>query len=283
MPKWVKEAFSKKLIFGVYIPGIILFILDRAIPEFSIINIIVDIAMPFLFKILILGVPIWLLLLVVIVSFVLFKIKRRALDEKQKFILAIIVKREVNLTDLAFAYKKRWKENNRLKTKCFKILSKLERLKLVELGCHVGGVNTVQEEMFRATDKGKKRLEKIHDSIKNKAEEINEEVWREVCGLELIDAEIEENKRDIVFILGFLANRTDKRARQSTLRGKYFNEFSDKEIADFNYVWSVLERRRLVEQEGGTTGYGESYSELSFYITANGLKLYNENKDALED
>lgn len=61
----------------------------------------------FVFKILIFRIPIWILLAVALVGFMLYRIKRRALDERQKFILSILDDREVGLTEITVAYKKR--------------------------------------------------------------------------------------------------------------------------------------------------------------------------------
>ena len=120
MRKWAKEAFSKKLILTVYIPGIILIILDRIVAEIWDVSIIVC-AAQFLFnvllEILIFRIPIWLLLAVALVVFIIYQIERRALDEKQKFILSIINGRDIELKTLALAYKKRWPKDSRIKIK----------------------------------------------------------------------------------------------------------------------------------------------------------------------
>jgi len=285
MKKLIKQLFSKQKI-KYWIPGLSMvllsLILDRTIPEFSVANIIVRFAQ-ILFNILIFKIPIWILLALSLLAFLVFWLKTRTLNEKQKFILCILDERDVRLIDLAFAYKKCWPNESRIKTKCFKILSKLERLKLSKLGCLVGGINTVQEEQFEATDKGKKRMKKIEERIKDKAEKIYDELYREARGLEPLDMEIEDRIEEIVFILKFPANEEEKKELKSVLRFNYTNQFTDKKMSDFNYVWSILERENLVEQGRGITGYGGSYSELPFYITNRGLQLYNDYKDILED
>lgn len=61
-----------------------------------------------------------------------------------------------------------------MRIKSAEILRSPERSKLAESRCSVGGANAVQEEMMRATDKGKKRLKKIEDDVKEKDEKIFE-------------------------------------------------------------------------------------------------------------
>jgi len=275
MRKWVKEAFSRKLIFTVYIPSIILIILGCVIKEVWDISIIVSAAV-FLFKILIFRISIWILLAVALVGLILYRIKRRVLDERQKFILSILDDREVGLTNLAVAYKKLWPKDGRIKTKSAEILKSLERLKLAESRCSVGGANTVQEEMIKATDKGKKRIKKIETVVLEKAEKIFDEVYREAISLEPMDEEIEHNMEDIFFILGILAHDEAKEALKTRLRFDYTNQFRDKDMAHFNYIWSILERKRLIEEK--PTGYAGSYTEIPFLITDKGLQLYHREK-----
>jgi hypothetical protein len=257
-------------------------ILDRVIPDFSIGNIIGGF-FQILYNILIFKIPVWILLVLSLSAFLVFRLKTRTLNERQKFILSILDEREVRLIDLAFAYKKCWPNESRIKTKSFKTLNKLERLKLIKLGCLVGGINTVQEELFKATDKGKKRMKKIEERIRDKAEKIYDEVYHEARGLKPLDVEIEDRIEEIVFILKFPANEEEKKELKSVLQFNYYNQFTDKKISDFNYVWSILERKNLVRQDRGSTGYGGSYSELPFYITDRGLQLYNDYKDIQED
>jgi len=286
MQKRVKQFFSKQTFFRYWLPtlviGLLYFIVNRTVPEFSVVNIIVGFAQ-ILYNILIFKIPVWILLVSSLLALLVFRLKLRTLNERQKFILSILDEREVRLTNLAFAYKKCWPNESRIKTKCFKTLNELERLKLIKLGCFVGGINTVQEELFRATDKGKKRLKKIEDSIKDKAEKIYDEVYHEARGSEPLDVEIEDRIEEIIFILKFPADEEEKKELKSVLRFNYTNQFTDKEIADFNHVWSILERKNLVEQGRGMTGYGGSYSEFPFYITDRGLQLYNDYKDIQEE
>jgi len=278
MQKFVKQVFSRQVILIAWLPtfvvALIFFILDRPIPEFSVANLIVGFE-KICIRTLFLKIPIWFLLILILLSFLIYKIIRGALNEEQKFILSIIDEREVGLMNLALAYKRCYPKESRIKTKCFKILNKLERLKLIKLECYTGGAHTVQEEIFGATDKGKKRQKKIEREIREKAEEIFEKIYYETHGLEYVDAEIEENKKDIGFILRILANKIDKKELKSALLKDYLNSLESKTIADFNYIWSILERKRLVEQDRGITGYGSGYSELPFYITDRGLKLYS--------
>jgi len=231
-------------------------------------------------NILFLKIPMWSLLVLVLLAILVYKIKTRKLNEEQKFILSIIDKREVGLTDIVLAYKMCYPAEPRTKTKCFRILKKLERLKLVKLKCLTGGIKSVREEIFGLTDRGKKRLRKVKTGIRDKAEEIFGKIYYEKHGLVYVDEEIEENKKDIGFILGALANKENGKELKSALGKDYLDTFKNKAIADFDHIWNILERNKLVEQDRGMTGYGGSYEDLPYYITDRGMKLYN---DVLKD
>lgn len=269
MRKWIKEVFPKNLIFSVYIPGILFIILGLIISMLSDKNIFISIAQ-FLFTILIFRIPFWVLLMVALVGFIFYQIKRRVLNEKQKFILSILHSGEVGLTLLSIAYKKHWPKEGRIKTQCAKILDKLESLNLVEFGCLRGGRNSIQEERFRATEKGKKHLKKIDVDIKEKAEKFFDVAYREVHDLESIDEEIECYKKDIIFMLSIPANAKERQAFKDSLRKDYFRQFRDKDDAHFNYIWSIMERKKLIEY------WPSEYGDI--YINDKGLKIYNENR-----
>jgi len=231
-------------------------------------------------NILFLKIPMWSLLLLVLVAILGYKIKTRKLNEEQKFILSIIDKREVGLTDIVLAYKMCYQAEPRTKTKCFRILDKLERLKLIKLKCLTGGIRSVKEEIFALTDRGKKRVRKVEMGIRDKAEEIFGKIYYEKHGLVYVDEEIEENKKEIGFILGALSKKENGKELKSALGKDYLETFKNKAMADFDHIWNILEKNKLVEQDRGTTGYGGSYEELPYYITDRGLKLYN---DVLKD
>ncbi|MGB7294573.1 MAG: hypothetical protein WBC70_03215 [Candidatus Aminicenantales bacterium] len=163
-------------------------------------------------------------------------------------------------------------------------MKKLEKRKLIELGCQTGGVYKVQDELFKITKKGQKRLKKISESLKSQAENIFEEIYKEVHNLSSIICRIknEETIKEIVYILGILANQLDKKRLKSVLQNDYFGKFRNKEVSDFNYVWSFLEREDLIVQDRGITGYGGGYGELPFYITDKGLEFYSEKKAVIK-
>ena len=248
MLKWAKQALPWKTIgkgLGVVIT-LIAFIssLKQLIPNFSITTLITkgkDICINILF----LKIPMWSLLLLVLVAILGYKIKTRKLNEEQRFILSIIDKREVGLTDIVLAYKMCYPAEPRTKTKCFRILDKLERLKLIKLKCLTGGIRSVKEEIFALTDKGKKQLRKVEMGIRDKAEEIFGKIYYEKHGLVYVDEEIEENKKEIGFILGALAKKENGKELKSALEKDYLETSKNKAMADFDHIWNIMEKEQL--------------------------------------
>lgn len=287
MRQFIKQAFSKQIILRAYLPalvvGLILFIIDRTVPEFNLIEIINGFGR-FLLSFLKISIPIYALLVLMIAAFVIFKISTKKLGYRQKFILSLIDGREISLIKIFIAYKRMFLNDSRTMTHCFLQMKKLEKRKLIELGCQTGGIYTVQDELFKITKKGQRRLEKISESLKNQAENIFEEIYREDHNLSSMMSRVknEETIKEIVYVLGILANQLDKKRVKSVLQNDYFGKFRNKEVSDFNYMWSILEKEDFVSQDRGITGYGGGYGELPFYITDKGLEFYNKNKAVIK-
>jgi len=284
MIKFIKKAFTKQIIWRVYVPLLTVtfgIILDRSIPKINIIGVAVDI----LIKILTLNIPLYIILIIILLAIVLYKIKKLKLNEEQKFILSMINERELGIKTLFIAYKKEFPNTSRTMSECIRAITKLENLKLVKLEAFTGGMQDIQDELFQITDKGRKRIRKMDTETKAEAEKIFEDIYYKKNEKKVATDKIKrlEPKKQMVYILEILANQLDRKKKKSVLRNDYFEEFRKKDISDFNYVWSILEKKGFVSQSRGTTGYGGSYEELPFYITDKGLEFYLENKNVLKD
>lgn len=281
MRKFIKQAFSKQII-AYILAGVILIILDHIIPQFNIRNIIKE-AWQYFIKIMNQRVPVFILIILILMAFIILIIIRRKLDKKQQFVLSIIDDREIGLIKLFRAYRKNFPRESRIMTRVFKIINKLERLKLIELGCQTGGMRQVQDELFRITKKGRRHLKKVSERIKDKAEEVFDEIYKEEHKSHLVNRKInyKKNIKEILFILGMLANQLDKKMKKSILRNDYLSKFKDKKVSDFNFVWSILEEKEFIFQ--AITGYAGGYEELSFYIADEGLGFYHSNRDVLKE
>lgn len=267
----IKKIFSKYLLWRLWAPlilGIFLIILDRSIPNINIFVIFVK----FLRNILIQNIPIYIILILIVLAYILFILIQRKLNEGHYLLLSLLNNREVGLTKIFFAYQRFFPNNSRVISNSSKIISKLEKLKLIEMGSQTGGINQIQDEYFKISKKGKKRLNKVKKEIETKANQIFEEVYSKQFEQSLEHENIlpKEVSNGMLFILNMLAQKTDKRMMKNYLRNSYLEEYSEKDVSDFNYVWSILEKKEyiLIEQFW-SSGYD---AETPFYITDAGLE-----------
>lgn len=231
-------------------------------------NVIVPVII-FLWKLKKINIPIYAIIILTILASIVL---RHAINKKEKFILSLIDERELNLSKLLIAF-----ETMKI-SGCIGIIGRLETKKLILSAARSGGIKDIRDVYFRLTDKGKNRLNRIGDRIKEKTEDIYNEVCHELRNLDMTEEELMPIKKEIIYTLQFLANEEDRSSTKSVLRFNYTNMFTDKEVSDFNYMWSVLENKRLVEPEGSLGGY----SEMKYFITYKGLRFYKAHKNILE-
>jgi hypothetical protein len=192
------------------------------------------------------------------------RIKSRRLNKSDKFIIALLDKRELGFNILFRAYKERFKEE-RVVSRCVSIVKQLEKRALVTCKGLVGGRIQVQEEMFQLTDTGKKRYEKL-EGVKDEAEKVYEIVMSDKSGEKI------ELHEEVMFMLSEFANQRDKKLNEDILRKIYFGVFKDKTEADFNIAWGKLERNGFIEW-ADIFGYDDRHS-----ITNNGLDYLERNR-----
>lgn len=240
-------------------------ILDLFLKQF---NVIVPVII-FLWKLININIPFYAIIILAILASIVL---RHAINKKDKFILSLLDGRELNLSKLLSAC-----ETIKM-SGCIGIIGRLEARNLILSPATSGGIKDIRDVYFRLTEKGQKRLKRIEYRIKKMAEDIYNEVCNELRNLDPTEEEITPIKKEIIYTLQFLANEEDKSSSKSVLRFNYTNMFTDKEMSDFNYMWSVLENKRLVEPDLSSGGY----SELKFTITHKGLKFYNDYKNILE-
>ena len=229
-------------------------------------------------------VPIYAILVIfvlILIVFLLTKLRKTRLNEKEMFILGILDGKERRLSLLFRAYKQRFEVESRTMSNCLVTIKQLEKKKLIKCETCAGGIKDVQDEMLKLTKKGQKRFEKLDSVIKEKAEDIFSEVSDSMQKIKSGRRKKEqiEPHNEIMFILESLANERDRSMTRPTLSNYYFKKFSNKKVADFNIAWSKLEASDLIIQNRGSTGYGSSDI---YFITDEGLDYlwtYKENKE----
>jgi DNA-binding PadR family transcriptional regulator len=215
----------------------------------------------------------------ILIVFLLIKLRKTKLSEKEMFILGIIDERELGLNLLFKVYKQRFEEDPRTKSNCVVTIKQLEKKKLIRCEAFTGGINGIHDELFQLTKKGRKRFEKLDSVIKEKAEGVYNKLLampKMKFGRKKLER-IEPNK-EIIFILELLAKQQKRSMRNTALRNYYFKNFSNKKVIDFNIVWNRLQTGDLITEYRGSPGYGRSYI---YSITDRGveyLRTYKENK-----
>jgi len=227
------------------------------------------------------SVPIYVVLAIfvlILIVFLLIKLREHRLNEKEMFILGILDEREIGLNLLFKVYKQRFKAESRTRSDCLENIKQLEMKKFIRCAALAGGINGIQDELFQLTKKGRKRFEKLDSVIKEKAEGVYNKVLampKMKFGRKKIER-IEPHK-EIISILELLANQQKKSMRKTALSNYYFKEFSNKKVIDFNIVWNRLETGNLIEEYRASAGYE---SPDIYFITEEGLvylRTYKEN------
>lgn len=213
---------------------------------------------------------IYLALLLCLVVLVLKRIKNRRLNESEKFIISILDDRELGFGNLFKAHKVKFTKESRTVSNCVSAVKHLEKMKLVESKASVGGIKEVGDELFRLTDKGKKRYKKL-DGMKSEAAQIIEQV------LNIGPQESEKTKGleahgEAVFILEHLANKANRASSWRKIEPEYVEKFKGKAVKDLQIILNDLGQKGFIEK----IEYGE-WGEIGYSITSAGLK-YLKNK-----
>lgn len=225
--------------------------------------------------------PIYVILAIfvlILIVFLLIKLRKLKFNDKEMFILGILDEREIGLNLLLKVYKQRFKAESRTRSNCLKNIEQLEMKKLIRCAALAGGINGIQDELFQLTKKGRKRFEKLDSVIKEKAEGVYNKVLA-MPKMRLGSSELKriEPHKEIISILELLANQQKKSMRKTALSNYYFKEFSNKKVIDFNIVWNRLETGSLIEEYRASAGYE---SPDIYFITEEGLvylRTYKEN------
>jgi hypothetical protein len=218
-------------------------------------------------------VPIYVVLVIfalTLIVFLLIKLRKHRLNEEETFILAILDKREIGLNLLFKLYKQRFEKESRTMSHCLLTIKQLEMKKLIKCAALSGGINGIQDELFQLTKKGQKRFEELDSVIKEKAENIYNEILN-MAKIKLGSRELKriEPHKEIMFILELLANQQNKSMAKTALSNYYFKNLSNKKVIDFNILWNRLETGDLIIEYRGSTGYGSSDI---YFITDEGLE-----------
>jgi len=218
-------------------------------------------------------IPIYAVLVIlvfILIVLLLIKLRKFRLNEKETFILAILDKREIGLNLLFKLYKQRFEKESRTMSHCLLTIKQLEMKKFIICPALTGGINGIQNELFQLTKKGQKRFEKLDSVIKEKAENIYNEILN-MAKIKLGSRELKriEPHKEIMFILELLANQQNKSMAKTALSNYYFKNLSNKKVIDFNILWNRLETGDLIIEYRGSTGYGSSDI---YFITDEGLE-----------
>jgi len=123
-------------------------------------------------------IPFWIILIIALISFILFKLINRRLKEEKEYILSMIYDRELGLNTLFRGYKKKFPEKDSTISNTIAIIRKLEKLKLIELGCYSGGSQGIFEEHYKITKIGEKRRKKIKNITESEIENSVTEIFQ---------------------------------------------------------------------------------------------------------
>jgi len=219
-------------------------------------------------------IPFWIILSIALISFILIKLINKRLNEEQEYILSMAYNRELGLNTFFRGCKKRFPEKASTISNTIAIIKKLEKLKLIELGCYSGGVNSINEEHYKIAEKGKRRRKKIKNITESEIENIITEIMQERDNIEneTNTDDDEEMKEEMVFILNILASKPNRTASYSDLNFDYKNNISDND-ANFQILIGLLEDKNYIYK----TECGE-FGEIGYTINNSGLRYLRQNR-----
>ena len=212
---------------------------------------------------------------------------RRRLGEGEIFVLGFIDESERGLELIFRAYKKNFFHVSRTVSKCAAVMNKLENNGLIRMEALTGGMNAVQDELFKLTKKGMKKYMKLGPEIKTKAEQIFTELREETdrhkvdaesSEMEEVSAQVAKESRiepheEVVYILYLLANQPGRAMKLRELEFYYMENFKPREHVDLQLVINKLELSHLIEE----IGIG-AMDELGYEILRNGLSYLERNR-----
>jgi len=226
----------------------------------------------FLWKFLNQRIPIFIVIALVLAVLILIKQTGLKLTEKEVFIISLLDEGERGLGLLFKSYKKTFPAEPRTMSNCMTTIQKLEKRKLIKVEALTGGINTIQDELFKLTKKGLKRYRKLDAAIKEKGEvfifsEVTEHT-RECEG----ELRIEPHE-EVVFFLTLLANQINRSMAFRFIDPQYMRQFAGKERADLQILINILERNGLIEKVAmGNLG------EIGYTILTRGLTYFQRNR-----
>jgi len=226
----------------------------------------------FLWKFLNQRIPVFIVIALVLAVLILIKQIGWKLTEKEVFIISLLDEGERGLGLLFKAYKKTFPAEPRTMSNCMTTIQKLEKRKLIKVEALTGGINTIQDELFKLTKKGLKRYRKLDAAIKEKGKvfifsEVTEHT-RECAG----ELRIEPHE-EVVFFLTLLANQINRSMAFRFIEPQYMRQFTGKERADLQVLINILERNGLIEKVAmGNLG------EIGYTILTKGLTYFQRNR-----
>lgn len=214
---------------------------------------------------------------------------RRRLGQGEIFVLGFIDEGERGLELIFRAYKKNFSHVSRIVSKCAAVMNKLENNRLVRMEALTGGMNAVQDELFKLTKKGMKKYKKLSPAIKTKTEQIFTELREEIdrqkvdaksSEMEEASAQVAKESRiepheEVIHILYLLANQPGGAMKLRELEFYYMNKFKPREHVDLQLVLNKLELSHLIEE----IGIG-AMDELGYEIHRKGLSYFEKYRNS---
>jgi len=241
--KWIERAG--------YVVVILTFVFDLITNKFG----FVIPLLRFLWNILNQNIPVFIVVILGIVFFVIAKGIGRKLTEKDVLIISFLDEGERGLGLLFRAYKKVFPAESRTMSKCMATLQKLEKRKLIKVAALTGGTNAVQDELFKLTKKGLKRYRKFDAVLRERGSVIFDELTeqpRESEGVSRIEPHEEVKLEELILdkehmlILGILGVVKGD-VQDESLYKEYLARNPEKSRLHFKFVIDDLKQKGLIE------------------------------------
>jgi hypothetical protein len=272
--KWEKlwKTLSNKKSEGIIATvASILIILDIVTKKINFVIPVVN----FLWRIIKEKVPIFYIVALILIVFILIKIRSRRLNEREKFIIGFLDEGERGIRLLFKAYKIKYPNESRTMSNCAIIVKQLEKKKLVKCEAFTGGINSIQDELFKLTKRGQKRFEKLDSKIKEDTARILGDISgaSESPKPEKDKAKRIEPHEEVIFILNLIASVPNRTLSLRVLEVGFMNKFKKNELSELQIVLNDLKEEGFISE----IGVGE-WQEIGFEIGSEGLKYLKQNR-----
>ena len=228
-------------------------------------------------------VPVFIIVAIIGIVFVGVWLRHNRLTVEETFILSFIDEGERGLEILSRAYKRRFPQESRALSKCCVNIKRLEAKKYVINSAFTGGIDNVQDELFKLTKRGLRKYKKLDPLIITEADKYYSEI-RSVASKAKNSAPlgIKEDVKSLKFteehgLILTMLGVSSKAVDEERLFDEYKKRFPSKGRLGFKYIMEDLLRVEFIDP-GSPYSYGNPYS-----LTSKGLFFLRKIEEEIQE